>query len=197
MARADVQYWKDRLTTWLLSHVAGQERRLKSGMQSVLLQLELKGSLPKPMTAVELFGMHGLWHTMDYVRLVEHLDFFEIDKQYLDLARRNLGRYPVTFHHGDSIAWLRSCEKQYNFVVADIPFSGPFYHADGMPLFLDDLVRITSPGGVLVFNAHAKHLSQYPAFEACIREHASGRTIADLFLVPRNSQVTYVVLTLA
>lgn len=166
-------------------------------MQSVLLQLRLRGLLPKRIRAVELFGMHGLWHTMDYVPLVEQLDFFEIDKAYLDLARNNLHPFPVTFHCADSIAWLRTTTERYDLVVADIPFSGPFYRDNGLPRFISDLYKATLNGGVLIVNCHARFLANSDQLASAFEAAAEGRTIRDIFFVPRNSSVTYVVISLA
>lgn len=42
--------------------------KLQTPMQQVLLQLQIKELLPSRVDALEMFGMHGLWHTMDYVR---------------------------------------------------------------------------------------------------------------------------------
>lgn len=188
------QYWKDRVIGRVQAWFSGPQRRLKTGMQSVLLQLELKGRLPKDLAAVELFGMHGLWHTKDYAPRVEHLDFFEIDGVYLDLARRTLKGSRVSFHHADSIAWASRTEKVFNFVVADIPYSGPFYSDDGLPTFFEDLVRICMPGGVIIFNCHASRLRDHRELETMMMRRSGMRTLSDIFYVPRNGSITYVVL---
>jgi hypothetical protein len=196
MSHPRIQYWKDRLTRWGQTCFSGPQRRLKSGMQSLLLQLEAKGRLPSELDAVELFGMHGLWHTMDYVERVRHLEFFEIDKYYLELARKSLAGWPVTFHHADSIAWLHERRRTYNFIVADIPHSGPFYADGGLPIFLDDLLHACAPGGVIVFNCHTAHLLRHGELERVIRDRLGPRVLSDIFYVPRNSLITYVVMCL-
>ena len=196
MYRQRNQYWKDRLTGWVQSWFSGPERRLKSGMQCVLLQLGSKGRLPAELDAVELFGMHGLWHTKDYIARVKHLEFFEIDKGYLELAKKSLATFPVTFHHADSIAWLHGRPRTFNFVVADIPYSGPFYADNGLPAFLDDLLHICAPGGVIVFNCHASRLARHREMEHELRDRLGTRVLSDIFYVPRNSLITYVVMCL-
>lgn len=194
MYRETVEYWKDRLIHWWLDRWSGPERRLKTGMHSVLLQLDAKGELLQPLRAVELFGRHGLWHTMDYVGRAEHLDFFEINKRHLDLARRNLKGFPVTFHHANSIAWIQGAAERYNFVVADTPIQGPFYNDEGLPLFFHDLLRITTNGGALVFNFHTRHLLRSADFQHAIVERCGERTVRDLFFVPRNRLLSYAIL---
>ena len=125
--RKVIQYYSDLLKFILYSKLSGEEKKLKTGMQSVLLLLRSKDLLPKKIRALEMFGMHGLWHTMDYVHLVEHLDIFELDKKFSDLSKKNLPKNKTNFFSEDSIKWISSSNKTYNFIVADIPYSGTFY----------------------------------------------------------------------
>lgn len=57
-------------------------------MQQVIYDLSQKGVLPQRLIALEMFGMHGFWHTMDYIKYVDSLDFFEIDADYANLAKK-------------------------------------------------------------------------------------------------------------
>ena len=194
--RKVIQYYSDLLKFILYSKLSGEEKKLKTGMQSVLLLLRSKDLLPKKIRALEMFGMHGLWHTMDYVHLVEHLDIFELDKKFSDLSKKNLPKNKTNFFSEDSIKWISSSNKTYNFIVADIPYSGTFYNELGLPLFFNDMLKVTEKNGILIFNCHTKILSD-PLFENNIRTlNNTEKTISQILLVPKNSLVTYVILSI-
>lgn len=165
-------------------------------MQSVLLQLKLKKILPDKINALEMFGMHGLWHTRDYVNHVGHLDIFEIDPEYHRLSKKALAGYPVSFYCDDSIKYISATDKKYNFIVADIPFGGDFYKEDGLPRFFSDMIRVADQGSVLIFNCHSVFLSDFKNLQDRIRTQCDSREVKDLFFVARNSNVSYIVLAL-
>ena len=71
MSREKSVYRKDFLKFKLYGLVKKKAIRFQTGMDQIMLQLELRDSLPNNATAIEMFGMHGLWHTMDYINKVK------------------------------------------------------------------------------------------------------------------------------
>lgn len=197
MSSETTQYYKDRLKLAFYNRITGKKKKIKTAMQSALLQLDLKGLFPANAKAIELFGMHGLWHTTDYIRYVDSLAIFEINKKYHELSKKVLKKYPVTFHHADSLKYAAETADRYNFVVADTPYGGDFHDPDGLPVFFDDLVRICLPGGVIIFNIHSDQLHRFKTIEALISQKLGARKLKDLFFTPRNQSVSYIVLALA
>ncbi|MFM9986038.1 MAG: hypothetical protein ACKVOK_12440 [Flavobacteriales bacterium] len=198
MKKEIIQYWKDRLKYVLVKIIAGENRRVKTPMQQIILTLRLKQLLPKQISAIELFGMHGLWHTMDYVPLVKSLDIFEINKSYHELSKKLLKKYPTRFFHEDSIRFIASTNLNYNFVVADIPYGGDFYAENGLPHFFEDLVRIMdASGGVLIFNCHSRFLKSHKILQQHIESQIKKHVVMDLFFLPRNDNISYIVLCLS
>lgn len=194
LEKETIQYYKDKFKSIVYEALGGEERKLKSAMHSVLLQLRAKDNLPANMIAIELFGMHGLWHTRDYIQHVSHLDIFEINPKYHALSKRALSDYPVHYHLADSIAYISSTDKRYNLVVADIPFGGDFYTASGLPYFFSQLIRVCDKNAVLIMNMHTRFLPEYKAIEERISAEVTDVRIKDLFFVPRNMQISYIVL---
>jgi len=44
--------------------------------------LQVQKLLPKPLIALELFGMHGLWLASDYAHLCDYQEIWEIELIY-------------------------------------------------------------------------------------------------------------------
>ena len=160
-------------------------------MQNIFLLLTLKKLLPEKIVAIELFGMHGLWHTKDYAGKVHRLDLFELDPHYHRLSKKVFKKLPVNYFNEDSIKYISVTENKYNLAVADIPAGGNFYTCDGMPVFWNDLVRILLPGSVLIFNVHSDKLGSYKAIEDWIRNNSGDKKVRDIFFIARNSIVSY------
>lgn len=196
MKKEDFQYYKDRIKQSLYRRFTGINKRTKTGMQSVILELKIKNLLPAKINAIEMFGMHALWHTMDYIEYVDHLDIFEINTRYHELSKIKLKKYPVQFYNADSINYVRTTKLKYNFVVADIPYSGDFYDDSGLPPFFNDLIRIAESDAVIIFNFHSEKLRDYSGITALIHEKTGQRKIKDLFFTPRNELITYIILVL-
>jgi 23S rRNA G2069 N7-methylase RlmK/C1962 C5-methylase RlmI len=97
------------------------------------------------------------------------------------------------FHCEDSLAWLKKTDRAFDLVVSDTPFDGPFYDDDDLPVFLDDLLRVAAPGGVVLFNIHGRHLTAYQKTIDLVAARAGTRPIRDLFIVVRNTAVAYLV----
>ncbi len=187
------QYIKDSVKTNLSDLISGKFGRLRTSMQSIFLLLTLKKLLPKKIAAIELFGMHGLWHTKDYIRHVQSLDLFELDPKYHQLSKKVFRKFPVQYFNEDSIKYISITDKKYDLVIADIPAGGNFYAANGMPAFWNDLVRVTLPGGILIFNMHSDKLSNFKTIENLVKDNSNNRSVRDIFFMPRNSIITYVV----
>ncbi len=188
------QYLKDLIKTNLGDFISKKFGRLKTGMERILLLLEFKKLLPENIIAIEVFGMHGLWHTKDYIKHVQSLDIFELDKKYHDLSKKVFRGYPVQYFNQDSLDYIFKTDKKYNLVVADTPAGGNFYAPNGMPFFWNNLVRVTMPGGVIISNIHSDKLDDYKLIEKWIKNNSNNKPIKDIFFMPRNNSITYVVI---
>jgi len=192
-----LQYFKDFLKQSFYKRFTGIGKRSKTSMQRVLLELKLKQLLPEKIIALEMFGMHGLWHTMDYIDFVISLDMFEINKTYHEMSKGSLKNYPVKFHHQDSIKYISETKATYNFVVADAPIIlGKFFESNGLPYFFNDLIKVTASSGIIIFNFHSNYLHNFLEFKLLIQNNVGSRKIKELFFVPRNENLTYGVLVL-
>ncbi len=196
MSQQSKTYNKDRLKLGIYNRISGIDKKLKTGMQSIIMQLQVKKLIPENIQAIELFGMHGLWHTKDYIGLVKHLDIFEIDPKYQAYSKKALKNYPVDFFQEDSIAFVKATDKKYNWIVSDSPYSGPFYGKDGLPLFFDDMIRCASEKAVIIMNIHSEYLADFIALQTKIHERIDNRKVKDLFFYTRNEQITYAVIVL-
>ena len=157
-------------------------RRVRSPMQAIVAQLQAKRLFPERARALELFGMYGFWATMDYLPRVESLDFFEIDEARLHLSRRNLRSPKVTFHAADSMQFVATTDRRYDFIVADPPVTeGGFYDEKGLPVFYENLVRVAAPGAVIVAGVKAASLSSFGEVERAMLARAQDRPVADFF----------------
>jgi hypothetical protein len=144
--------------------------RLQTPMTQLLRTLHTYDELPRQLVALELFGMHGLWHTRDYVGRCTALDLYEINRTYAEYAARTLPRSRVL--NADSIHAVNTGtlpRSRYNFIVCDNPVRGPFgpgyvEHFDLFP----ELLRSVDDGGILVLNFIHPEVD----FRA---EHARGR----------------------
>lgn len=169
--------------------------KLQTPMEQVILQLKQKGLLLDQIKAIEMFGMHGLWHTMDYVDVVKSMDFFEIDKDYLILSKLNLNKYNVNYYCEDSILNIKNTNNKYNLIIADIPYDGKFYGPDHLPIFWEDIIRITKRDAVIIINIHNKYLKDYSLLRESIIK-STNKEVKDLFFVVRNQLVSYLVVCL-
>jgi hypothetical protein len=128
--------------------------RLQTPMTQLLGSLQAYESLPAPLTALELFGMHGLWHTRDYVGRCRALDLYELNSAYAEYAARTLPRTRVM--EEDSIEAVNTGalpRPAYNFIVIDNPVEGAFGpgYVEHFDLFPEVLALMEDPG-VLVLN---------------------------------------------
>jgi hypothetical protein len=133
--------------------VAQRVGRLQTPMTQLLETLHAYGELPQQVVALELFGMHGLWHTRDYVARCAALDLYEINSTYAEYAARTLPRTRVI--NADSIQDVKAGalpRPSYNFIVCDNPVQAPFGpgYVEHFDLFPELLASMDD--GVLVLN---------------------------------------------
>jgi hypothetical protein len=101
--------------------------RLKTPMDMVILTLKVYQLLPHPLIALDLFGMHGLWTTADYVHYCDYLEIWEIEPIYAKFAKKFFPKTKVNI--GDSIKAVQNKKlnkNKYNFIVIDNPIGGVF-----------------------------------------------------------------------
>ena len=124
--------------------------RLKTPMDMVILSLKAYKLLPANLTALEVFGMHGLWITYDYANLCDYLELWEVNPMYAKYAKKFLPM--ATVRVGDSIEAANKgnlLRNDYNFVVIDNPISGPYNsekyceHFDLFPALLERIADKT------------------------------------------------------
>jgi hypothetical protein len=94
--------------------------RFKTPMDMVILSLKAQQMLPAPITALDVFGRHGLLLTMDYADMCDYLELWEISPFYAKYAKKFIPKAAVKV--GDSINAVREgllSRKDYNFIVID------------------------------------------------------------------------------
>lgn len=191
-----IQYYIDKFKSTIYRVVTKKAQKIQTPMTNLMMQLELKNILPHKVKAVELFGMHGLWHTLDYVHKVDSLDIFEIDKTYHELSKKVLKKHNVNYFNTDSLKHAATTSEKYNFIVADIPYGGAFYDENGLPIFWDSMLKIADQKCVFIFNIHSDKLKNYDYLVTEIKNRLLDYSIKDLFFVPRNTQMSYIVLVI-
>jgi len=165
-------------------------------MQNILLQLKVKNHIPEKINAIDMFGMHALWQTIDYVDYVCSMDIFEINKRYHELSKITLKNYPVKFYNLDSIQYIKNTNVKYNFIVADAPYAGDFYDINGLPIFFEDLIKISEPDSVIIFNCHLDKLMDYKILFQLIKNKVEPRLVKDLFFVVKSELVGTIILVI-
>jgi hypothetical protein len=160
------QLAKDTLKRRIID-AAQRAGRLQTPMTQLMGALETQEALPPTIDALELFGMHGLWHTRDYVKRCSSLEFYEVEPTYAAFAARTLPRTEVIV--ADSIEAVRTGglhRETYDLVVSDNPSRSPFgkgyvEHFDLFPdllHYIDDGVLVLSilPPGTELAPEHAR-----------------------------------------
>lgn len=149
---AKKQIMKDALKRKLIDY-AQKSGRMQTPMTALARTLQVYGALSSQHHALELFGMHGLWHTRDYVSLCASLELYEIDPAYAAYAQRTLPN--TTARVMDSIAAVKEgklLRNNYDLIVIDNPY-GNIYgndYAEHFDFFPSILRYIKN--GVLVLN---------------------------------------------
>jgi hypothetical protein len=195
--------------------VAQRVGRLQTPMTQLVDTLRAYDALPSQVRALELFGMHGMWHTRDYVNLCASVEVYELNATYAAYAARTLPNSDVVI--ADSVkAVQRGTLKRakYDFVVADNPISAPFGdgYAEHFDLFPHVLERIDSgalvlnfiPSGAEFTDEHARRREAFygkvrPSVDeaaAVYKKRASeaGLRISKYFYTPRNRTLGYLTL---
>lgn len=191
-------YIKERIKCGLYRIITRIMPRVQTPMQQVFFQLQHKGywNSGNGKKALEMFGMFGLWHTMDYINQVGQIDFFEIDEKIIGYAKKTL-KGEVNFYCEDSIKHIKETKKKYDLVVADIPhyFNEGFDQKTGISPFMKDMINVTSAGGVIIMNLHTEYLHRHHDIYLQVRD-MSEREIKDLFYVVRSQRTTYAVVVM-
>jgi hypothetical protein len=195
--------------------VAQRAGRLQTPMTQLLGTLDTYELLPPTIDALELFGMHGLWHTRDYVSRCSSLEFYEIDPTYAAYAARTLPNTEVIV--ADSIQTVKARRlgrDMYDLVVSDNPSRSPYgngyaEHFDLFPELLshiDDGVLVLSvlPPGSEVSDEHARRRAEFygkadPSIDeaaAVYREHLAnaGLSCPEYLYTYRNPRLGYLTL---
>jgi len=152
--------------------------RLQTPMTQLLGALQVYDALPAPLTALELFGMHGLWHTRDYVGRCSALDLYELNSAYAEYAARTLPHTRVV--EADSVEAVNAGElprPAYNFIVIDNPVEGAFGpgYVEHFDLFPEVLTIMDDPGVLVVNYIHpdlrfdADHAQRRERFYGTVR----------------------------
>jgi hypothetical protein len=118
-------------------------------MQRVFRGLEQRGIVPNTVSALEVFGMTGKYHTLDYAERVKSLEVWEIDPELEDALHRNLPGANVLIV--DSYAYAQICKDRFGMIVVDNPLSMHGSHCEHFDLF-PHIFRLAEPGGLLVVN---------------------------------------------
>jgi hypothetical protein len=165
--------------------VAQGAGRLQTPMTQLLGTLDTYGVLPPKVDALELFGMHGLWHTRDYVGRCSSLEFYEVDPTYAAYAARTLPNTEVIV--ADSIEAVKTGalrRDRYDLILSDNPSRSPFgegyvEHFDLFPdllRYIDDGVLVLSilPPGTDLAPEHARRREEfYGKVDPCVDEAAA------------------------
>lgn len=116
-----LEYWRDRL--WRRYLDFGRARVwVATPVDAVFRLLEIKGLVPSPLVALEVFGRQGLWKTIEYAHRCDYLEFYEIHSAHADLARRVLPPDRSVIVAADSVAAVRNGtlrRSDYSFVLID------------------------------------------------------------------------------
>jgi len=128
--------------------VAQKAGRLQTPMTQLMGTLDAYGVLARDIHALELFGMHGLWHTRDYVKRCASLELYEIDSAYAAYAARTLSNTEVVV--ADSIETVKAGRlrrDKYDLIVSDNPYHAPYGkgYAEHFDLF-PELLRCIGDG---------------------------------------------------
>lgn len=192
-------FLKEKIKCDIYQFVSKYMRRTQTPMKQVILQLQQKGYWnPQKISALEMFGMFGLWHTKDYVNQVKHIDFFEIDRKCIQYAKRVFKKEDMTFYCADSIKYLKRTHVRYDLIVADIPyaFTDGFDKNTGLPPFLKDMIHAVSTRGggygIIIMNIHSSYIKNYRKINEAVVS-SSDKDVRDIFYVIRNPKITYAV----
>jgi len=192
----NTQFKKDRIVSNVIGLIQSKQKKLLTPMQMIVLYLKTRGYLHKSLNGLELFGMHGLWHTKDYIDLLDSLDIFELDETYHAQSKIVLKKYKVNFFNTDSIKWLGETENKYDMVVSDSPAMEMFYDSIGFPTFFSDLIKVCNERGIIIFNTMITLLPEQEKLQEIIESKCNGRVVKNISYFPRSEKIMYIVLVL-
>jgi hypothetical protein len=126
-------------------------------MEQVVRQLRRRGVPLSELTALEVFGRDGRWHTRYYARLVRSIEVWEIDEQYREALNYNLPMAKVKIT--DSFVEINCTGQLYDLIVLDNPIFGdakdPSDYCEHFDLF-PAVFRVASDSAVLIVNVIPK-----------------------------------------
>ncbi|MEW6668913.1 MAG: hypothetical protein AB1512_27200 [Thermodesulfobacteriota bacterium] len=211
------QVYKDWLKRRYLDWI-GKGHRLQTPMAMQMSVFHAYGYLPQPIIALELFGMHGLWHTVDYAPACSYLELYEINSVYAKFAKRFIPDAVVIEADSiDAVLNRKLRREKYNFILSDNPMAAPYGHDyfEHFSLF-PQIGGYVENGGILLLNfiynpagLSREHMEKRESFygtpSPSINEAVDvyggflaekGRTIVDSLCLPRNDRMAYLALIL-
>jgi len=198
---------------------ARRSDRLNTPMDTLIASLRVQHLLPKPFVALELFGMHGLWHTTDYASLCDYLEIYELNETYARFASARFKQATVVT--ADSVLAVKSATlrmPKYTFIVVDNPLFGIFgrgyaEHFDFFPEignFIEEGVVVmnfihrpmTRCSEGLLLRRTAFYGKPDPTWREAARVYerhfkSRGLAVVEEFLIPRTSETAYLAFALA
>jgi hypothetical protein len=147
-----LQILRDQVKRRFIDSAQGS-RRLQTPMTNLVGMLKAYGVFPQAPNALELFGMHGLWHTRDYVEHCSTIEFYELNPVYASFAARTLPNSNVVV--ADSIDAVNSGKlkrAKYDLIVSDNPYLG--IYGNGYAEHFDIFPRVLNyiDNGLLIVN---------------------------------------------
>jgi hypothetical protein len=207
------QVYKDWLKRKYIDLVRRGDR-LQTPMEMQINLLNAYSYLQKPIIALELFGMHGLWHTIDYASICSYLELYELNHVYAIFAKKFIKNAMVV--EADSINVVlnnKLKKKKYNFIVSDNPLGSPFgnnyfEHFDLFP----EIIDYVEDEGVLSLNfiyndlyslskQHSEKRTEFygngnPSIREAVDVYKGlfmkrGKAVVDFLFLPRNKHIGY------
>ncbi|MDI6740190.1 MAG: hypothetical protein QME74_07485 [Candidatus Edwardsbacteria bacterium] len=193
--------------------------RLQTPLGILFHTLEAYRYLPPQINALELFGMHGLWHTMDYCKKCRTLELYEIDPVYASYAKRFIPN--ATVIRADCIHSIKNNQlhrKQYNLIISDNPMGAPYgqgyyEHFDLFPdictflqhgiLIVNFIYRLEG-AGISELHRNKRVIfygTEQPSIITAVKVYSEyflsqGRTIADHLFIPKNDHIGYLAMVI-
>ena len=161
--------------------VAQGAGRLQTPMTQLLGTLDTYGVLPPTVDALEVFGMHGLWDTRDYVGRCSSLEFYE----FRPTPRTRPNTEVIVADSIEAVKTGALRRDRYDLILSDNPSRSPFgkgyvEHFDLFPdllRYIDDGVLVLSvlPPGTDLAPEHARRRQEFYGEGRPLRRRGRGR----------------------
>lgn len=176
-------FYKEKIKSSIYSLILQKAGRLQTPMLQIKNQLKLKEYWKKDMHCLEMFGMFGLWNTIYYIDDVAHVDFFELNKNIIKYAKMNLRKRNIDYFCEDSIQYLMTTDKTYDFIFSDVPYELNIYNKEyGFPTYTESAINHLNPGGIFVTNMDNYAIKNFKQTRLFL-ESISQNGIEDIFVV--------------